>query len=384
MNKKTIAVFFGGKSAEHDISIITAIANIIKPLEILGHKIVPVYITKSGQWISSNRLKNIATFQKGEIDKIIKKHKLVQVFFDGKLLINGFKIDLVFPAMHGTFGEDGSLAGMLRLANVPFVGCDMEASVVAMNKILSKIVAVQNNIATPKFLYFSREGFNNDPDSAVKKIEENLKYPLFVKPPHLGSSIGITKVDKKSDLRNALEVAAYYDTQILVEEGVNNLIEVTLPIIGNDKLTPALLERPLNRGEFFDFDTKYMNGGKKGKYGKVGGAKTGKLGAQGYSEIPAKIPEKLAKSAEELALTMYHSCGLTGIARIDMLIDEKTGVVYFNEINPLPGSLYAHNFARAGISNVELVKKLIELAEEKFAMDQKAKTTFDTSFLKQF
>ena len=392
-NKKTVAVIFGSRAPEHDVSIITAISSIIEPLKLLGHKIVPIYIDKTGKWWAGDEFAVIETYQdEKKLARAMKKKNAVELNInDGLTIIKGTKlgvqftkIDVVFPATHGAFGEDGSLMGLLRMANVPFVGCDMEASAVAMNKILSKIVAIQNGISTPKFLHFSRAEFNGDADAVVKKINANLKYPLFVKPPRLGSSIGITRVNKESELKNAMEVAAYYDTEILVEEGVENLIEVTLPIIGNDELTTALLERPLNRGEFFDFETKYMNGGKKGKNAKSGGGEGGKLGSQGYSELPAKLPESLYNSAVNLATTIYRAVGLTGIARIDMLIDEKTGVVYFNEINPLPGSLYAHNWTRAGMSNVDLVKKLIELAEEKFVNDNKITTTFKTNFLKQF
>ena len=149
---------------------------------------------------------------------------------------------------------------------------------------------------------------------------------------------------------NAIEVAAHYDDKIIIEQGVANLTEVTLPIIGNDELTPALLEQPLVKSEdFFDFDTKYINGGKGGKKGG------GKSGAQGYSTIPANIPKDVYEKAEALALRTYKAVGCTGIARVDMLIDGNTREVFFNEINPLPGSLYAHNWQRAGISNVQLV-----------------------------
>ncbi|MCL1876889.1 hypothetical protein FWF74_02560 [Candidatus Saccharibacteria bacterium] len=391
--KKTVAVVFGSRAPEHDVSIITAISSIIEPLKLLGYKVVPIYIDKTGRWWTGDEFARIETYQnEKKLAHAMKRRNAIELNVnEGLTIIKGTKlgvqytkIDIVFPATHGAFGEDGSLMGLLRMANVPFAGCDMEASVIAMNKILSKIIAMQNGIATPKFLYFSRRNFETNPAAVIKEINEGLKYPLFVKPPHLGSSIGITKVSKKSELENALEVAAHYDTQILVEEGVENLIEVTLPIIGNDELTTGLLERPLNRGEFFDFDTKYMNGGKKGKNSKAGGGKNGKLGAQGYSEIPAKLPAKLSVAAQNLATAMYHASGLSGIARIDMLIDEKTGVVYFNEINPLPGSLYVHNWARAGISNVELIKKILRLAEEKFAAEQKTATTFKTNFLKQF
>jgi D-alanine-D-alanine ligase len=165
----------------------------------------------------------------------------------------------------------------------------------------------------------------------------------------------------------------------LVEKEVQNLVEVTLPIIGNYQLKPALLERPLTDPEdFFDFDTKYLNGGKKG--GKKGGTK----GAQGYSELPAKLTKELYDKAEKTGLDLYKALGCQGIARVDMLIDSKTQDVYFNEVNPLPGSLYAHNFRAAGISNVDLVEELVRLAEERWQHEASRNTVFQTNFLQQF
>ncbi len=181
-----------------------------------------------------------------------------------------------------------------------------------------------------------------------------------------------------------MEVAAHFDDKLIVEEAVANLIEVTLPIIGNDELTPAYLEQPLTSAEsFFDFETKYMGqgGGKK-----TGGAKTdgAKRGAQGYSKIPAEIPKALYDKAESVGLGVYKALGCSGIARVDMLINSKTKEVFVNEVNPLPGSLYAHNWRAKGVSNVELVTRLVDLAEERQQKRQKLSTVFSTNFLKQF
>jgi D-alanine-D-alanine ligase len=214
----------------------------------------------------------------------------------------------------------------------------------------------------------------------VTKSAAGLSLPVFVKPTRLGSSIGISRVSRPSELTNALEVAFHYDEQVIVEEEVPNLIELTLPILGPaDKPVPALLEKPLTKpGEFFDFDTKYMDQGKKG------GGKGGKRGAQGYSEVPARIDKKLYAKAEKVAMAAYRALGCDGIARVDLLANGKTGDVYFNEVNPLPGSLYTHNWQKAGWSSVQLVEKLIGLAEQRAEREAKASVTFDTNFLKQF
>lgn len=378
--KKTVAVFFGGRSPEHDISIITALSSVIKPLELTKkYDVVPVYITKTGKWLSDTKLTDVKTYQGHKIDELIAKSKPLAVSFDGGFMIGKKRIDIAFPAMHGAYGEDGSLMGLLRMAGIPFVGSDMDASVIAMDKVLTKQVAQANNIPTSKFVFFTRTEIMTGVHLVTDAIEKTLHYPLFVKPAHLGSSIGISKVKNSVELANALEVAAYYDEKIIVEEAVPNLIEVTVPIIGNDTLTPALVERPLSKEDgVFDFETKYINGGG----GKKGGAK--QSGAQGYSELPATLPGDLYAKSLEVATKLFHAIGATGIARVDLLIDEKKGEVYFNEVNPLPGSLYAHNWRASGISGVELVEKLIGYAVERFETKNKLTSTFDSNFLQQF
>lgn len=382
--KKTVAVFFGGVTPEHDISIITALSSVIKPLELTGHyTVIPIYITKRGAWYSDPSFKHVDIFQNGKSDEIIAKLQPLAVSFDGGLSIvkQGFrnskiKIDIAFPAMHGGNGEDGSLMGLLRLAGIPFVGCDMPASVIAMDKLLAKQVAEANEIPVAKYEYLFGSTFAKNTNEILDELEKKLSYPLFIKPTHLGSSIGISRAKNRDELNNAIEVAGYYDDKIIIEEAVQNLIEVTVPLMGNEQIEPALPERPLLKGDFFDFDTKYINeGGKKSE---------GKQGAQGYSELPANLPDDLYNEAIRVAKSVYRSTECEGTARVDLLIDSKKKVVYFNEINPLPGSLYAHNWRAAGVSNVELVTKLIEFAEQRFEKQKRFEKTFSTNFLKQF
>lgn len=388
---KTIAVIFGSRSAEHDISIITAISSIIKPLELTKkYKVEAVYISKDGSWYWDEKLKDIKMYQTGEIDDFMKKAPNVQLSFDdGLTLVKSSqfagrkaykKIDIVFPATHGTYGEDGSLMGLLEMANVPYVGCDVPSSTIAMDKILSKIIAQSNGIPVSKYEYLYGSTFAQKGNEIVRELEESLKYPLFVKPARLGSSIGISKVESSRELTNAVEVAMHYDNKVVIEESVQNLIEVTVPIIGRDELTVGLVEKPLNsENNIFDFDTKYMNQGKGGK--KMGG---GVKGSQGYSQLPADIPKKLYDKSVDIAKKSFRAIGCEGIARVDLLIDKKSEIVYFNEINPMPGSLYAHNWRASGISTVELVDKLIDYAEQRWVEKQKLTTTFSTNFLKQF
>lgn len=388
---ETVAVIFGGRSAEHDISIVTAIASIIKPLELIKkYKVEAVYIAKDGAWYWDERLKDIELYRSNKIQDFMHKNQPASVQFDGGMTLvkasgiagrkTARKIDIVFPAMHGTYGEDGALMGLLDMASVPYVGCGVEASAIAMDKVSSKLMIEAHKLPTPAFQYFDRQVIESDLSSVIKAVASRLKYPLFVKPAHLGSSIGISRVTNDAELRNALEVAAHYDDKVLAEEAVNNLIEVTLPIMGNERPVPAMLEKPLTQAEdFFDFDTKYLRGGKKGK-----GSGKGAKGAQGYSQIPADLPKNIYVQAEQTGLAVYRAIGCTGIARVDMLIDGKAGKVYFNEVNPLPGGLYAHNWNKAGVSNVELVQKLIDFAKERHAARSGLATTFTTNYLQQF
>jgi D-alanine-D-alanine ligase len=387
----TIAVIFGGRSTEHDVSIVTALANVIKPLELTKkYNVQAVYIDKDGAWYCDEKLKDISLFSSGAIKEFLAKSKPVDLDLDGGLKLvkpSGItgrkqfkKIDIAFPAMHGTYGEDGALMGLLDMAGIPYVGCDMTSAAIAMDKVLAKQVAQASGIAVSKFLSLTKSDVEKDNlAGSLSKIEEHLNYPLFVKPAHLGSSIGITRVSNLSELNNGLEVAAHYDQRIIIEEAVNNLIEVTLPILGNETPKAALLERPLTDAEdFFDFDTKYLHGGKKG------GSKSGAKSAQGYSELPAKLDKSLYDKAEKLGLDTYKALGCSGTCRIDMLIDSKTNEVYFNEANPLPGSLYAHNWNKAGLSNVALVTELVDLALDRFKKQKDLTTSFSTNYLKQF
>lgn len=378
--KKTIAVIFGGRSAEHDVSIITAHIPIIQSLVASGQfDVWPIYISKDGSWYADQTMNDLNFFKHPDFERDLgMRIKKIRLLFDHGLQIvwPGIRqktvgIDVVFPAMHGTFGEDGSLMGLLRMAGVPFVGCDLFASAVAMDKMLTKHVLAAEGIPVVPFVWFTKHDWQNGKESWEEKIAR-LHWPLFVKPVHLGSSIAITKVKNDGELDNAVEVSLHYDDKVLVEESVENLIEVTLPIMGNDEPRLAGVERPFNKAEFFDFDDKYLSGNKTG----------GGVNNQ-YSEIPAKIDPDLTRQVEDLGRRTWHALGCTGIARVDFLIESITGQVYVNEVNTLPGSLYAHNWKTVGVSSVDLVTKLVSLAEERFESQQKLTHTFASDILQK-
>jgi D-alanine-D-alanine ligase len=337
----------------------------------------PIYITKEGKWYADKAMNDLSFFKQPDWESRLQKSKPIQLSFDDGLEIiwpaifhKSVKIDIVFPAMHGTYGEDGSLMGLLRMANVPFVGCDIFASAVAMDKVLTKQILQAEKIHTPAYVWFTKSQWEKDPDKFREHIKK-LQFPLFVKPVHLGSSIGITKAKDAEELENAIEVALHYDDKILVEEGVENLIEVTLPIMGNDEIRTAECERPLNKTEMFDFNDKYLSSGKGSGVNSA------------YSEIPARIGDELTRKVKELGVRVYAILGCTGTARVDFLIESSTNQIYVNEVNTLPGSLYHHNWKKAGVSNMDLVLGLVKLAQERFAAQKNTTYAFQSDILKK-
>ena len=380
---KTIAVIFGGRSSEHDVSTITAHIPIIESLQASGQfDIWPVYITKAGKWYADKAMNDLAFFKQPDYEAKLEKQKQIQLSFEDGLSIHwpgvfskSVKIDVVFPSMHGTYGEDGSLMGLLRMAGIPFVGCDIFASATAMDKVLTKQVVSAEGIPVVPYVWFTREAWKKDAETFRARIKAELKFPLFIKPVHLGSLIGITKAKNEAELENAIEVVLHYDDKVLVENGVENLIEVTLPIWGNDEPEAACVERPLNKSELFSYEDKYLSGG--GKKGGGGGVNSK------YSEIPANVGEVMTKAVKDMGLKVYTTLGCTGVARVDFLIDGSTNTLYVNEVNTLPGSLYAHNWKKAGISNVELVLGLVKLAEDRFVAQQSLQLTFKSDILQK-
>lgn len=383
---KTVAVIFGGRSAEHDISIITAITPIMKALHAAsGYKVLPIYIAKDGSWYMSKQFQKIQSFQRSDFNEFLKKLGKVRLLFDSglKIIEPGIRqkthaVDVVFPAMHGTYGEDGSLMGLLRMSGTPFVGCDMAASAVAMDKVFTKQVTEAAGLPSVPYVWFTASEWQHKRADAENKLKQ-LKLPVFVKPVHLGSSIAVSHAKSRTELLNAIEVALHYDDKVIVEKSVEDLIEVTVPVMGDeDSQRVALVERSL--GGFFSFDEKYLKGGGKKK---LGGGKT-KGANSGYSELPAKLPKQLYAQIEEMTKQTFRAIGGSGIMRVDFLINAKTKKPYVNEINTLPGSLYHHNWKAAGVSAVELVTNLVEIAEKRYAKQKDLTFSFKSSFLQQF
>ena len=380
---KNIGVFFGSGSAEHDISIITANL-IISGLKGLGYLVTPVYITKTGKWMLGEDLGNLKMFT-DPTKKIEDDKKYFEYFLDmeqsvGKMVFKrkglggkSIAIDLAFPALHGTYGEDGTMQGLFEMFGIPYVGCGVAASAVAMDKALTKIVIQQKNIPTTKFIDFTKD------DWATKKLDiiaqiKTLNAPVFVKPVHLGSSIGIKKVKDPSskDLEQAVEVALYYDDKVLVEESVENLKDITCCIIGNTELRASVLQESAFSDEMFSFEDKYIT---------EGGSQTGK--AVSNLVIPANLEPAETSAIQETAKEVYRALGCKGIARVDFLYNKATKQFFANEVNPLPGTLYHHLWRASGLELDGLLQELIKLAQDNYAQKRQIHFTFESSVLTQ-
>ena len=267
--KETIGVFFGGKSPEHDVSIITG-QLIMSGMKKLGYGVVPVYIGQDGTWYSGEELGELKFFSGqaftekleglNELTLDMEKSRGKLVLKEKKLLgAKTHTIEIAFPALHGRFGEDGTLQGMFEMLDIPYVGCDVAASAVSMDKALTKLFYKGEGIPTTKFFVLRKEEWEKEQSAAVQNITKELSFPLFVKPARLGSSIGIAKVRDEKELTFGMEVAFHYDDKIVVEEGVEPMMDVTCSVIGHRELTATLLQESSYGKDFFSYEDKYLN-----------------------------------------------------------------------------------------------------------------------------
>lgn len=375
-----VGVLFGGRNTEHDVSIITG-ELIVKGLKDIGHTVYPIYVSKEGEWFLDERLSDIEVFKNNNFDS--KKFKKVNVSFtkkEGKSVLKSdglfgkeYLIDVYFPAFHGLNGEDGSVQGLFQMLGVPFVGCGVLSSAITIDKVLTKLFYQRFNIPTTKFIHFTKSDWVNGSEKIVTEIESNLTWPVFVKPSRLGSSIGISKVAEKSDLINSIEVALHYDDKVLVEEGVNNLLDLTVCLIGNkDNILVSEIQQSAFSKDFFSYEDKYLN---------EGGAQLGN--AEKQIIIPAQIDDKVSSEIKEMAKEIYQLFECRGIARVDFLYDQQFNKYYANEINTMPGTIYHHLWKKSGIELSELLSKLLEYAQEEFRVNEKLTLTFNSDILKK-
>ena len=414
--KLNVAVVFGGKSTEHDISIISAhqaIENINKN----KYNVIPIYIDKSGDFYYSedDALLKIENFrdQKGLVKKC-KNISFVKIKNKTYIRDNDIKfigknkdilVDIAFLIVHGTNVEDGNLQGYFHTLNLPFVGSDVLSSAISMDKYVMKEYWKAIGIPVIDGIRFDRNDYK-DVEGIVKKVEKELGYPVIVKPVNLGSSIGIKKANHKEALLDALELAFSFTDIVLVEKAIVNMREINCAVIG-DKFNceTSLLEEPFGNDEILSFADKYMSGGgakgvKGGKQGGTGtkqgnlGSKQGLVGAKQCEpagaksgmaslkrRIPAELDENTASKIKEYAIKAFKYMGCSGVARIDFIIDKNDNKIYANEINAIPGSLSYYLFEPMGIKFSELIEKLIDIAIENYKRGERLNYTFESSVL---
>ncbi len=375
-----IGVFFGSRSPEHDVSIITGTL-IAKGLEQLGHEVVPVYISKEGVWHVGGPLGDLTFYKTPHWQKKLSAHSgysLDTAASRGKLVLfksglkkKSFEVELAFPAFHGLNGEDGTIQGLFEMFNVPYVGCDVVSSAIAMDKVLTKELYEKHSIPTTKFTSFRKGDWEKSKQEVLSEVSK-LSLPVFVKPARLGSSIGITRASDTKEAEFAIEVALHYDDKVLVEEGVTNLVDITCALLGNETPKASLLQESTFQGDFFSYSDKYL---------EDGGAQLGK--AEKKLVIPASLDEQTTEKIREMAIRVFKLFGCSGTARVDFLYNKASKEVFANEINTLPGTLYHHLWKASGVSFNELLTELLELAGEKHKRKQELTHTFDSDILSQ-
>jgi len=377
--KKTIGVFFGSRNPEHDVSIITG-QLIISGLRKLNYPVVPVYLDKEGRWYVGEQFGHMGQFSD---PKSTFKDKDVQWYLDlqesvGKMVfkkkgLGGKKliVDLAFPAFHGQNGEDGTFQGMCELLNVPYVGCDVASSAITMDKVITKLLYKAAEIPGTDSIFFTKSEWQVNKVGIMKNIIENLQLPVIVKPARLGSSIGITKSKTDKDTELAIEVAFHYDEKVIVEVCVQNLMDVTCCVIGNNELIASELQESVFGDDLFSYEDKYL---------EDGGAQLGN--AKNKIVIPARLDEKTTKEIQDIAKKAYRLIGCSGIARVDFLYDTKEKRIFANEVNTLPGTIYHHLWKASGIELPELLTKLIGYAGERYNNKKEYTHTFKSDLLK--
>lgn len=350
-NKLTLGIIFGGVSSEHDISCISA-KGIITNLDYSKYNVVLIGITKEGRWFLYNDDVNLLPE-----DKWIYSKSLVPAFISPDTSVHGIitsrgeiiRLDVVFPVLHGKNGEDGTIQGLLQLAQIPFVGCDSTSSGICMDKAIANAVADAFDIPQAKWCAITQFDYKNNPDALLDNAVEKLGLPIFVKPANAGSSVGISKAQSRDELIKALEIAFKEDKKAVLEQFIDGF-EVECAVMGNNNPVAAEVGQIIAAADFYDYDSKYNN-------------------PQSELHIPAEIPEEKRNEIKAQAIKAYKALGCEGLSRVDFFVTKDEGKVLLNEINTIPGqtpiSMYPKLFEAVGLPYKELINKLIDLALER-------------------
>ena len=370
MAKRTrVGLIFGGRSGEHEVSLMSA-QGVMGAIDRAKYDVVPIGITREGQWLASgDPMKALSSGVATESDPAFllaepSRQGLMRVMSREQeqtlSAVRVSQLDVVFPILHGPYGEDGTVQGLLELAGIPFVGAGVAASAVGMDKALFKDIMCAHGLPVVSHLVIKRRTWEREPEETLARIETEIGYDCFVKPANLGSSVGISKVHDRSELRAALDDAARYDRKLLVEDAIDAR-EIEVSVLGNDEPITSVPGEIVPCNEFYDYAAKYIDG-------------------ESDLLIPAPIPRETAELIQRLAVQAYLAIDCAGMARADFLLERQTGQVYVNELNTLPGftpiSMYPKLWEASGISYTELIDRLIQLALERHADKSRSATGY--------
>jgi D-alanine-D-alanine ligase len=360
MARTRLAILYGGRSAEHQISVVSA-RSVMEALDPDRFEVVPIAITRQGQWLLPERTPLELTARDGALPEVEAAGAELAVRPPAGGGSGGppappphgrvHGIDVVFPILHGPFGEDGTVQGLFELADVPYVGSGVLASALAMDKAMAKVVLAQAGLPQAPYLVVAGRDWRADPDRVVAEVAEHLAYPVFTKPARLGSSIGISKVKTPDGLAAGLADAFAHDSKAVVEQGIVAR-ELECGVLGNDAPEASVVGEVIPGHEFYDFEAKYLDESLK-------------------LEIPAQVPEAVTAQVRELSRRAFLALGCEGFARVDFFYEEATGRVLVNEVNTIPGftpkSMFPLLWAASGLAYPDLVARLVDLATERHA-----------------
>jgi D-alanine-D-alanine ligase len=384
MKKLRVGILFGGRSGEHEISLLSA-ASVFKAIDQNKYEVVPIGITKEGKWVTAADAERLLTGKPLETERHLRAGDpetttAAAVLQNGQAVVvppephksgtaltpfqadaparrasdRAINVDVIFPVLHGTFGEDGTIQGLLELADIPYVGAGVLGSAAGMDKDIMKSLFRAAGLPIVKHVTVLRGDWESSPKTIQKLVESKLKYPVFVKPANLGSSVGISKARERKELTPAIDEAAKFDRKIVIEEGVggkkNKAREIECSVLGNDKPTASVPGEIVPSAEFYDYTAKYLDEGSQ-------------------LIIPAKLSKTETKGVQELAIAGFRAVDCSGLARVDFLMDPKSRKIYLNEINTMPGftsiSMYPKLWAATGVSYPELIERLIQFGLER-------------------
>lgn len=380
--KLKVGLFFGGRSTEHEVSVITAL-QAYENLDKEKYDVIPIYVSKQEEFFTSSRFLDIKNYK--DINSLLLSSKKVILSTKqslGGILYTGLlqkfqPLDIAFPAFHGSFGEDGCIQGLFEIYQIPYVGFNVLGSALGMDKIAQKAIFTEIGLNVGKYTRIRRQDWVNDPERCLKEIAQVLEFPLFVKPANIGSTIGANKAKTKEELEFNIEVAATYSDKILIEEAFGGgIIEINCATMGYRDPKPSLCEMPLRNSDTLSYDDKY----KRGNKGIKGGSKASGMASQDRV-IPAPISDKLSKQIQEATVKIFKALDGCGVSRVDYFVDKKKEKFWVNEINTIPGSLSFYLYTPLGIQYTELLDDVIQAALDRFEDQKKTQYSFDSDLL---